>query len=125
MPTLVLRYRVLLLVLLILGGLFASIWLAGRYAEQRAWQERSVEARGQLQLYAQAIHTLVERFRSVPEVLALDSDIRALLRAPTDRLLVEKLNQRLERLNAAAGSTVLYLLDAGGEVFHEVYRLIL
>ncbi len=115
MPTLVLRYRVLLLVLLILGGLFASIWLAGRYAEQRAWQERSVEARGQLQLYAQAIHTLVERFRSVPEVLALDSDIRALLRAPTDRLLVEKLNQRLERLNAAAGSTVLYLLDAGGE----------
>lgn len=115
MPTLVLRYRVLLLVLLILGGLFASIWLAGRYAEQRAWQERSVEARGQLQLYAQAIHTLVERFRSVPEVLALDSDIRALLRAPTDRLLVEKLNQRLERLNTAAGSTVLYLLDAGGE----------
>lgn len=114
MSALLTRYRVLLLVLLILGGLLASIWLAGRVAEQRAWQERSVEARGQLQLYAQAIHTLVERFRSVPEVLALDSDIRALLRAPTDRLLVEKLNQRLERLNAAAGSNVLYLLDAQG-----------
>ena len=115
MSALLTRYRVLLLVLLILGGLFASIWLAGRVAEQRAWQERSVEARGQLQLYAQAIHTLVERFRSVPEVLALDSDIRSLLRAPSDRLLVEKLNQRLERLNSAAGSTVLYLLDAQGE----------
>ena len=115
MSALLTRYRVLLLVLLILGGLFASIWLAGRVAEQRAWQERSVEARGQLQLYAQAIHTLVERFRSVPEVLALDSDIRSLLHAPSDRLLVEKLNQRLERLNSAAGSTVLYLLDAQGE----------
>ena len=115
MPAFLLRYRVVLIVLLILLGLLASIWLAGRYAEQRAWQERSIEARGQLQLYAQSIHTLVERFRSVPEVLALDSDIRSLLRAPDDRLLREKLNLRLEQLNTAAGSNVLYLLNAQGE----------
>ena len=109
------RYRVLLIVLLIGVGLLLSIWLAGRYAEQRAWELRSQEAQGQLQLYAQSLHTLVERFRSVPEVLALDSDIRSLLRAPDDRLLRKKLNQRLEQLNAAAGSTVLYLLDSQGE----------
>lgn len=109
------RYRVALIVLLILLGLLASIWLAGRYAEQRAWQERSLEARGQLQLYAQSIHTLVERFRSVPEVLALDSDIKSLLRAPTDSLLRSTLNERLEQLNSAAGSNVLYLLNAKGE----------
>jgi len=115
MPAFLLRYRVALIVLLILLGLLASIWLAGRYAEQRAWQERSLEARGQLQLYAQSIHTLVERFRSVPEVLALDSDIKSLLRAPTDSLLRSKLNERLEQLNTAAGSNVLYLLNAKGE----------
>ncbi|WP_439886882.1 sensor histidine kinase [Pseudomonas sp. MBLB4123] len=115
MPAFLLRYRVVLIVLLILLGLLASIWLAGRYAERRAWEERSFEARGQLQLYAQSLHTLVERFRSVPEVLALDSDIKALLRAPHDRLLRDALNQRLERLNAAAGSNVLYLLDRRGE----------
>jgi two-component system C4-dicarboxylate transport sensor histidine kinase DctB len=115
MPAFFQRYRVVLIVLLILLGLFASMWLAGRYAERRAWQERSGEARGQLQLYAQSIHTLVERFRSVPEVLALDSDIKSLLRAPNDRLLRDKLNQRLERLNAAAGSNVLYLLDGRGD----------
>ena len=109
------RYRVLFTVLAILAGLLLSLWLGGRYAEQRAWDERSVEARGQLQLYAQSIRTLVERFSSVPEVLALDSDIRSLLRAPYDRQLRQALNQRLERLNAAAGSTVLYLLDAQGE----------
>ena len=109
------RYRVLLTVLVIVAGLLVSLWLGGRYAEQRAWDERSVEARGQLQLYAQSIRTLVERFSSVPEVLALDSDIRSLLRAPHDRQLRLALNQRLERLNAAAGSTVLYLLDAQGE----------
>ena len=115
MPALLLRYRVALIVLLILFGLLASIWLAGRYAEQRAWQERSLEARGQLQLYAQSIHTLVERFRSVPEVLALDSDIKSLLRAPDDSLLRSKLNERLEQLNSAAGSNVLYLLNDRGE----------
>lgn len=109
------RYRVLFSVLTIVVGLLVSLWLGGRYAEQRAWDERSVEARGQLQLYAQSIRTLVERFSSVPEVLALDSDIRSLLRAPHDRQLRLALNQRLERLNAAAGSTVLYLLDAQGE----------
>ena len=115
MPTFSPRYRVVLIVLLILLGLLASIWLAGRYAERRAWQERSAEARGQLQLYAQSIHTLVQRFRSVPEVLALDSDIKSLLRAPDERGLRDKLNQRLERLNGAAGSTVLYLLDRRGD----------
>ncbi|WAC46192.1 ATP-binding protein [Pseudomonas sp. SL4(2022)] len=115
MSAFLLRYRVALIVLLILLGLLASIWLAGRYAEQRAWQERSLEARGQLQLYAQAIHTLVERFRSVPEVLALDSDIKSLLRAPDDSLLRSTLNERLEQLNSAAGSNVLYLLNAKGD----------
>ena len=115
MPAFFLRYRVVLIALPILLGLFASMWLAGRYAEQRAWLERSVEARGQLQLYAQSLHTLVERFRSVPEVLALDSDIKSLLRAPKDRLLRDTLNLRLEQLNAAAGSNVLYLLDRQGE----------
>ena len=115
MPAVLLRYRVALIVLLILLGLLASIWLAGRYAEQRAWQERSLEARGQLQLYAQSIHTLVERFRSVPEVLALDSDIKSLLRAPDDSLLRSTLNERLEQLNTAAGSNVLYLLNDKGE----------
>lgn len=115
MPTLLQRHRVLFTVLPILLGLVLSVWLAGRYAEQRAWTERSLEARGQLQLYAQSIRTLVERFNSVPEVLSLDSDIRSLLRAPEDRHLRMALNLRLERLNKAAGSTVLYLLDTQGE----------
>lgn len=114
MPAFLLRYRVALIVLLILLGLLASIWLAGRYAESRAWEERSGEARGQLQLYAQSIHTLVERFRSVPELLALDSDIKRLLRSPDDQLLRDLLNRRLEQLNTAAGSNVLYLLDRRG-----------
>ncbi|MAB98020.1 MAG: two-component sensor histidine kinase [Pseudomonadaceae bacterium] len=115
MPALFVRYRVFWIVLLIVIGLLLSMLVAGRYAQNQAWKDRSVEARDQLQLYAQSVHALVERFRSVPEVLALDSDIKTLLHAPKDRLLREKLNQRLERLNLAAGSNVLYLLDMRGQ----------
>ena len=109
------RYRVIVLTLLIVLGLFVSMWLAGRIAEQRAWQERSEEAQGQLQLYTQSIHTVLERFRALPKVLALDSDIRALLQAQDDPLLRDTLNRRLERLNSVAGSSVLYLLDLQGK----------
>jgi len=79
------RLRFILIVASILLGLALSLFWAGRIAEQRVWAERSQEARGQLDLYAQAIHTQVERFRSVPALLALDSDIRsgACSRPPT------------------------------------------
>ena len=87
MPALPSRYRVALITSLILIGLLLSMYWAGRIAEQRAWVERSQEAAGQLQLYAQAIHTQVQRFRSVPALLALDSDIQALLNTPTDPAL--------------------------------------
>ncbi|MGN5594244.1 sensor histidine kinase [Stutzerimonas nitrititolerans] len=114
MPAFANRHRVALIVLLIFAGLLLSMYWAGRLAEQRTWAERSQEARGQLDLYAQAIHTQVERFRSVPALLALDSDIRKLLENPGDRQLRNLLNRRLERQNQAAGSSVLYLIDRQG-----------
>ncbi|TLX57644.1 sensor histidine kinase [Stutzerimonas nosocomialis] len=114
MPVLPRSRSFLPITLLILLGLAISLYGAGQFAERRAWSERSLEARGQLELYGQAIHTLVERFRSVPALLALDSDIRQLLESPDDQVLRQLLNERLEQQNQAAGSAVLYLLDAQG-----------
>ena len=109
------RQRFFIVLLLILAGLLASVWLAGRYAERRQWLERSVEAQGQLELYAQSLRILVERFRAVPAIVAHDGEVQATLRAGADPLLRQQLNHRLQRLNAEAGSAVLYLLDARGE----------
>lgn len=114
-PVSVFRHPVFLRILLIVLGLLISVWLAGRLGEQRAWQERSIEGQGQLQLYQQTLHTLVERFRSVPALLALDKDVRSLLRSPEDQHLRQSLNERLARLNQAAGSSVLYLIDRHGD----------
>ncbi|TBU92069.1 sensor histidine kinase [Phytopseudomonas dryadis] len=114
MSSLLSRYRIVAIVLLVVLGLAVSLWLGGRYAEQRAWAERSHEAHGQLQLYAQSIQTLVDRYRSVPQLLSMDGDIQSLLLAPEDPQLRDKLNRRLEQLNVAAGSSVLYLIDPQG-----------
>lgn len=114
MTALFLRYRIVAIVFSVIFGLAVSLWLASRYAEQRAWEDRSSEAHGQLQLYAQSIQTLVDRFRSVPQLLSMDSDIQALLQAPDDPQLRDKLNRRLELLNTAAGASVLYLIDRQG-----------
>lgn len=115
MPSLSSRQRVVLVLLLILAGLGLSVWLAGRAAESRHWHQRSVEARGQLELYAQSLRILVERYRAVPAIVAHDSDVLATLRAGNDPQRRQLLNRRLQRLNAEAGSAMLYVQDARGE----------
>ena len=110
-----LRRSVLFTVLLIVcGGLFCA-WLGGRLGERSAWEARSLEGRAQLELYRQNLHTLVERFRALPALLAEDSAVHRLLRDPHDPALRQALNERLERLNQAAGSSVLYVLDRDGQ----------
>ncbi|GGJ94620.1 ATP-binding protein [Pseudomonas matsuisoli] len=95
-------------------GLLLSLGIADRYAQQQLLEERRDEARAQLQLYAQNIHILVERYRAVPALLALDSDIHEALRQPEDHARLHRLNLRLHTLNKTGGSAVLYLLDANG-----------
>jgi len=115
MPLRAARRPVVLVVLAILAGLAASLWLAGHYAERRHWSERGIEARDRLELYAQSLRILVERVRAVPAILALDSEIQALMQAGPDPQLRERLSRRLQRLNHEAGSATLFLLDPRGE----------
>src|SRR5690606_42083485 len=76
MPALAHRHRVVMIGVLIAGGLLLSMYWAGRLAGQRVWLERSQEAGGQLERYAQANHTPAERVRAGPAPLALDSATR-------------------------------------------------
>lgn len=109
-----LRRSVLLPLLPILCGGLLCVWLAGRLGERVAWEARGLEGRAQLELYRQNLHTLVERFRSLPALLVEDTSLHRLLRDPDNPALRQALNERLTRLNQAAGSSVLYLLDRDG-----------
>lgn len=109
-----LRRSVLFTLLLILLGGLLFVWLGGRLGERAAWEARSLEGRAQLELYRQNLHILVERFHALPALLAQDNAAHRLLREPGNPALRQAMNERLARLNAEAGASVIYLLDREG-----------
>ncbi|WP_256658083.1 ATP-binding protein [Pseudomonas sp. D(2018)] len=106
--------RIALLILLLLAGLFLAMHLAGRQAERQALRDEGEQAREQLTLYAGSLRTLIDRFRALPAVLALDPELRGTLAGPVDKHEQQLLNLKLEQMNRAAGSTTLELLNRDG-----------
>ncbi|MCF5429394.1 sensor histidine kinase, partial [Pseudomonas syringae] len=107
-------WRITLYVLLILAGAALCAGLAMRQAQRHAMSEDAARAEGQLALYANTLHTLIERYRALPSVLALDPEIRAALSGPVTGEVQNALNLKLEKINNAAHSSTLELLDLQG-----------
>ncbi|CAD5198191.1 sensor histidine kinase [Pseudomonas sp. FEN] len=109
------RYlRLALYTLLILAGTVLAAGWAMHRAEQQALVDDAARGKTQLTLYANALHTLIERYRALPAVLALDPQLRAALSGPIDATQQDALNRKLERINGAARSSTLQLLDRNG-----------
>ena len=102
-----------ILLLALLGGLLVS-GLAWQHAERATLAEASLLGQEQLRLHANGLQTLIDRFRALPAVLAQDPELIAALTSPPDATTTERLNLKLERLNAAAQSSTLELLDRSG-----------
>ncbi|SDZ20650.1 ATP-binding protein [Pseudomonas sp. NFIX28] len=100
--------------LLILAGAVLSATLAMRHAERQALEDDAARASEQLALYANSLHTLIERYRALPAVLALDPELRSALKGPVSPQQQDALNRKLERINGAARSSTLELLDHTG-----------
>jgi two-component system C4-dicarboxylate transport sensor histidine kinase DctB len=106
--------RLLLYTLLIAAGAVLAASLAVRHAERQALEEDAARANQQLALYANALHTLIDRYRALPAVLALDPQLRAALAGPVSPEQQAALNLKLEQINGAAQSSTLELLDHSG-----------
>lgn len=106
--------RLILASLLVLAGLALAVYGAGEQARQRALRLETQAAHEQLGLYANSLRTLLERYRSLPAVLALDPEIRQALAAPLSGERQQALNLKLQQINAAARSSTLELLDRDG-----------
>lgn len=106
--------RLTLYTLLILAGTVLAATFAMRHAERAALVEDAVRANQQLGLYANSLHTLIERYRALPSVLALDPELRSALKGPVTPQLQDALNRKLEQINGAAQSSTLELLDHTG-----------
>lgn len=106
--------RVLLYSLLIVAGAAVAGGWAMLQAGQHALEESARRGPEQLSLYANSLHTLIERYRALPAVLALDTELIAALSGPITPQVQAALNQKLERINDAAQSSTLELLDSTG-----------
>ena len=100
--------------LLILAGAVLAAGLAMRHTERQALEDDATLASEQLALYANSLHTLIERYRALPSVLALDPELSAALDGPMNAERQDALNRKLEKINGAAQSSTLELLDRTG-----------
>jgi len=105
---------VLWTLLVLFGGMAASMFLAGQLAWRHSLREESDTVERQLALYGQTLEQRIDRYRTLPEVLALDDQLRSALTRPLARQEVERLNHKLERANGASQSSTLTLLNAQG-----------
>ncbi|MCF4998744.1 sensor histidine kinase [Pseudomonas syringae] len=106
--------RLSLYTLLIIAGTALAAHLAIRHAERQSLEEDAARANQQLALYANSLHTLIDRYRALPAVLALDPQLRSALGGPVTAEQQTVLNLKLEKINGAAQSSTLELLDRNG-----------
>jgi two-component system C4-dicarboxylate transport sensor histidine kinase DctB len=106
--------RLALILMVVLVGTLISALLAMRHASRDALLEDSRLSEQRLNLYANNLATLIERYRALPAVLALDPELVDALRAPINPQRQQALNLKLEQINSAAQSSTLELLDRRG-----------
>ncbi|MBH3429014.1 ATP-binding protein [Pseudomonas alkylphenolica] len=106
--------RLGLFVFFILAGMLFTAGWAMHHAKRQAMIEDAGRASQQLGLYANSLHTLIDRYRALPAVLALDPELIKALSSPVDKPVQDALNHKLERINSTANSSTLELLDSTG-----------
>ncbi|MFY1664767.1 sensor histidine kinase [Pseudomonas sp. Pseu.R1] len=106
--------RLIVYALLIIAGAVIVATLAMHQAQRHALEDDAARAQQPLSLYANTLQTLIERYRALPAVLALDPQLRAALNGPVSPETTQALNLKLEQINGAAKSSTLELLDRNG-----------
>ena len=115
MPRFPARFRNASVLVLTLLGLAATVAWTQRTVERRELQAESQQAREQLRLYADTLRNQIDRYRTLPAVLALDPELRAALAAPLEAAQRERLSRKLEQVNGVTRSSTLTLIDRRGD----------
>lgn len=105
--------RIFWLLALVLA-MTASVVLGGWWAWHRALGGIAAQSADRLNLHALAVQRLIDRFAVLPDVLALDPELRAALAGPSSAIDAADLNAKLDRANGAVHASTLTLLDRDG-----------
>lgn len=108
--------------LLILSAPWA-VWEVDSLNQFRAFERLARQGHERVILYAGSLHSEIEKYQNIPQVLASDPEVIALLTAANSenekgggggREQAGMLSRRLERLNSRLGASAIYVLDRDG-----------
>ncbi|GGA38235.1 hybrid sensor histidine kinase/response regulator [Dyella nitratireducens] len=102
-----------LLLMAVIAAIGTSTWAVAWYAKQHALAQLSEQALNQLQIRALALQRLVDRYRVLPTVLALDPELRDAVSEPAS-IHVDALNRKLTVANGATHVSTLTLINRHG-----------
>ncbi len=109
------RHRLqLLTVLAMVAGTVLCAVAAGHYAWRRALGTESAQVLRQLQLYGQGLQQRIDRFGTLPQVMALDPDLLHALQVPPSPAERQRLNLKLQRANQVTRTSTLTLVGRDG-----------
>lgn len=100
---------------ILITGTLLSMLIVGWLTWRQSLRHESESFQRQLEVRAQALTQRVDRFRTLPEVLSLDPELRDALSRPLNAADVDRLNRKLERANGASQSSTLTLIDRNGQ----------
>jgi two-component system C4-dicarboxylate transport sensor histidine kinase DctB len=97
------------------AAITAAILISTYVATDRLGHERlRREGLHRLELYAAALESELAKYEYLPDLLTLERDVILLLKNPTDSNLMHAVNERLEGINRATHTAVLYITDDKG-----------
>ncbi|MEJ1364668.1 MAG: ATP-binding protein [Candidatus Sedimenticola sp. (ex Thyasira tokunagai)] len=104
----------LIKVFLTLLILSSALWQTARLSKENALAELEQEGRHQLSLYISHLQGRLDKFESLPELLATNKRLAYQLQHPQDREGAEALSRDLEKINQISGAADTYLMNSGG-----------
>ncbi len=93
------------------AAIIVAAYMLGAY---RAGNEQLDQGHRQLQLMAPELQSVLERFETLPFVLAQQPDLTNALARPKDPEAIARLNQTLQTIQQQAKVGALYLMDRNG-----------
>lgn len=91
-------------------------WGSAQWSERQGMQQLAAASAERLELYAAALEAEIGRYAALPSLIAVDSDVAALLRRPDDAQARLRAARALARMNARAGSMALAITRADGRL---------
>ncbi len=100
---------VLFAILLVVVLVVASHW-----TYRQGFDDLSRQGSARLELYITYLQGVIDKYKSLPELLATDKLLVRALQYPTDSQQIDTLNRYLETINSISDTADTYLMDSNG-----------